>query len=194
MATIIERYRVAVHSDNLAVDERTTYSDSDVIGAMGLADRRLTEGYVRTGPDTGYKIPESPLTAPLQRLLSGDNHAAHQIVSILAQAAWSRAEYRRIKPRVTRTMAHDMACACLAWYRHGTCRSCGGHGYSVIPGAPMLSERHCEPCEGTGKVPFERQFSAEHVNLARWLVVEMERSLSRAAPAAMGAIAEKMEF
>jgi hypothetical protein len=195
MATIvIDRYASAVHARSLVVDERTTYSDSDVLGAMGLAAKHLAAGWVTTGPEEGYPIREAPLAVPLQRLLAGDNRAAHEIVGILAGMVWGKAERERVKPKLTRVMAHDMACGCLAWHRHGTCTSCRGHGYDLIPGAPMLSERECKPCHGTGKIPFEDQFKDEHVDLARWLLAEMERALGRAGPAAMATIAPRLDF
>lgn len=191
---ITERYAVAINAKSLVVDERTTFSDSDVLGAMGLAAKRLASGWVTTGPDEGYAIREAPLAVPLQRLLSGDNKAAHEVVAILAGMVWSRAESQRLKPKVTRVMAHDMACGCLAWHRHGTCKECGGHGYELIPGAPMHSERPCKKCHGAGKVPFENQFRHEHVEMARWLLSEMERAMGRAGPVAMAAIAPRLEL
>lgn len=195
MAILIERYAVAVHAKSLVVDERTTYADSDVLGAMGLAAKHLTDGFVTTGPDgQGYPVREAPLAVPLHRLLAGDNRAVHDVVRILAELLWSKADRERIKPKITRVMAHDMACACLAWHRHGTCLACGGHGFDLIPGAPTLSERECKPCHGTGRVPFETQFPEERREIARWLLAEMERALGRAGPAAMTAIAPKLDL
>lgn len=193
MATL-ERYSVAISARSLVVDPRTTMSDSDMLGGMGLADRRLAEGYVPTGRDAGYRIPKAPLAAPLTRLLCGDNHAVHEVVSILADMVWSRADYQRVKPKVMRTAAHDMACACVAWHRNGTCRVCGGHGFERIKGTPALSERECKACHGTRKVPFEEQFHEDHRALARWLVAEMDRALGRAGPEAMRAVAPSLDL
>jgi hypothetical protein len=195
MATgIKERYSAAINSKSLVVDERTTFADSDVLGAMGIADRRLTDGWVTTGPEAGYRIPKAPLAATLERLLAGDNRAAREIVATMSDMVWSRADNERTKPKVTRGAAYDMACACLAWYRHGTCKSCGGHGYELIPGAPTLSDRQCKACEGAGKIPFADQFDRAHVDLARWLLTEMDAALGRAGPAAMQAISQRMEL
>lgn len=58
---INERYSGAISSADLTSDERTTYSDSDVIGAMGLAARL------------------SPMGVALARLLAGDRRAEREI-------------------------------------------------------------------------------------------------------------------
>jgi hypothetical protein len=200
--TLQERYRAAIHTSNLGSDPRSARSPSDVVGAYGLADKHLTTGYVKTGkgPQDGYKIRESPLSVALERLLGGDNNAAHDIVRQMAEMVWSRADHERTKPKLTRPAAHDMACGCLAWYRNGTCRTCGGHGKTLIAGTKTHSERDCPACydallaHSSGKVPFEINFMPEHRELARWLVVEMERALGRAGPAAMNAIAERMSI
>jgi hypothetical protein len=200
MATITERYAVAINAKSLVVDERTTFADSDVLGAMGLAAKHLAAGWVTTGPDEGYPIREAPLAVPLQRLLSGDNKASHEVVGILAGMVWSRAAGKNVKPKVTRVMAHDMARGCLAWHRHSACKACGGHGKLKIPGTNVLGDKNCQKCfdrtrqESTGRIPFETQFRAEHVDLARWLLAEMERALGRAGPEAMKAIAQRMEL
>lgn len=201
MATIIERYASAINAKSLVVDERTTFADSDVLGAMGLAGKRLAAGWVTTGPDgDGYPVRESPLSVPLQRLLSGDNKASHEVVAILAAMVWSRAAGKNVKPKVTRVMAHDMACGCLAWHRHSACKACGGHGKLRIPGTNVLGDRNCPKCfdrvrqESTGRIPFESQFRVEHVDLARWLLSEMDRALGRAGPEAMKAIAPRLDL
>ena len=54
-----------------------------LLGAMGVADRRLTH-------DRNPRW-QSPLSVPLLRLFMGDNHAASQIVAILADMAWRKA-------------------------------------------------------------------------------------------------------
>jgi hypothetical protein len=198
--TLDERYRTAIHTSNLGSDERTFRSDSDVLGAMGLGDKHLTSGWVTTGPDgEGFEIRACPLAVPLTRLLAGDHKVAHTIVAILAEMVWSRALVERIKPKISRPAAYDMAVACLAWHQHGTCRSCGGHGYDLIPGTKTHSERECRACHGTKRIPFEdgldpdRRYP-ERREMGRWLLVEMERAMGRAGPAAMSAIAPRLDL
>lgn len=160
---ISDRYASAIRSSNLSVDERTTYSDTDVLGAMGLAAARY------------------PLGAALARLLYGDNHASQEVVSILAERAWPKA--RHYGAKVTREDAKLVAEACLAWHRDGTCKHCGGHGRQLIKGTKTLGDRECHVCKGAGKLPLERQFLVEPVRqLARWLVSEMEREVAFVIP------------
>lgn len=173
---IQDRYASAIRSSNLQTDERTTYSDTDVLGAFGLAG----------------KAEELELPIQLQRLFLGDNGAAAEVVRILAEKVRTRAAMLRLK--MAETQAVDMARACLAWHRNAACRSCGGHGYLVIDGTKTLGDQECKVCKGTGKRPFEREFHQSFRELAGWLVSEMERDQSRAGGAAMAKIAPKLEL
>jgi hypothetical protein len=204
MANVVEKYTKAVHASSLKPtshkgDESSGTVAVDVLGAFGLADKHLTEGWVTTGPGEGYRIREAPLAVPLSRLFAGDHRAAHDIVRILSGMAWDRAQYMRIKPHVRRTQAHDLAIACLAWHMKGTCPTCNGTRWEVIPGTPKLSGRDCPECAGTGKIPFEDAIDPTKRNeglrdLARWLVMEMTREAGNAAPAAMKALSARMEL
>lgn len=168
---LTERYTVAVHSSNLDVDPDTTYSDSDVLGAAGLAAKR------------------HPLAVQLMRLFAGDNHAAAEIVGTMSRMVHARAIKTNAKLR--RVQADDMAKAVLAWYRDGICQACHGHGFELIAGTPALSDQQCKACGGTGKKPFDRQFKA-NTELARWLLAEVERETAKAGPAAMKALAPRL--
>ncbi|KWT72247.1 MULTISPECIES: hypothetical protein [unclassified Variovorax] len=170
---ILDRYASAIRSSNLKSDPRSTMSDTDVLGAMGLAAKH------------------EPLAAALQRLFCGDNSAAVQIVEILSDEAWKQARGMRVK--LNRVQALDMARVCLAWHRDGTCKPCGGHGVTLIPGTRTLGTQKCKPCQGEGKVSFERQLPAPQRELARWLISRMEECQSRAGPEAMKKLRETME-
>lgn len=185
---ILDRYATAVRSSCLTVDERTTYSDTDVLGAMGLAGRNLERGH----DSQGNPIKPAPLAVALERLFAGDNHASMVIVQLLSDMAWQRA--RTMKVKLNRMGAADMAKACLAWHRDGVCKACGGHGTLVIPGSTTLGAQQCKPCKGEGRVPFERQFAHELRDLAAWLVAEMQRDQSRAGPAAMALLAPRLNL
>ena len=155
---------------------------------MGRAAAHLERGKDANGD----QIRRAPLAVPLARLFAGDHRAAHEIVETLAGMAFDQSWKMKIK--VSRPGAHDMACACLAWHRNGRCNPCGGHGYDLIPGVPSLSAHECHHCQGTGKVPFEEQFPVEIIPLARWMLVEMERESGRAWQAAMKALAPTLEL
>lgn len=193
MTKIQDRYASAVHSSNLVVDGKTYMGDSDVLGAAGLADKALTTGWRPTGPDgQGEPVRPSPVAVPLERLFAGDNRAAYEIVRILAEMAHEHSF--KLKTKISRVHCADMARACLAWHRDGTCKPCEGRGYQLIPGTKTLSERECPECRGSRKMPFERQFRPEQRELARWLVSEMARASGHAGPAAMRALAPQLEL
>lgn len=189
MAKLTERYSAATRSSNLKPKrEQHEVGDLDILGAYGKADKHLTDG--RDGK--GNPVRPAPLAVPLERLLTGDNNSAYEIVRLLAVMVFERSWEVRVK--IGHPQCHDMAKACLAWFRNGSCRPCGGHGKTLIPGSPAFSGHDCPACRGTGKIPFESQFRQEHQALARWLVIEMEAEVGRAAPAAMRALSSGMDL
>jgi hypothetical protein len=195
MAKISDQYARAVHSSNLKVSReadktgQTMVEDTDTLSAMGWADRDLTRGHTTRGDP----VRPAPLAVSLERLLAGDTNSAHDIVRTLAEMVWRHGRDVRIK--VGRAQAVDIARSCLAWFRNGTCKACGGHGYDLIPGVPSLSSHECPTCAGTGKIRLADAFPRpDNLELARWLTDEIERETGRAAPRAMALLAEKMEL
>lgn len=168
---ITERYSAAVNSDNLSVDERTTWSDSDVLGAAGLAAR--------------YE----PLGVALTRLFADGK--AEATIAILTEMAFKRA--RTLQVRFSWVELTDLSKAVLGWYRHGICQPCGGTGYQLIPGTPALGDQ-CTHCHGTGRLLFDRQFPESRRELARWLSSEIDRSQVAAGRAAMAMLAPRLEL
>ena len=144
----------------------------DVVGAVGLAGKR------------------APLATALLRLFVGDNRAARDIVHIMASMLVGKAY--RLGNEIARVQAEDMARAVLAWHRDGRCKHCDGHGFLKLDGAPGLSDQQCSHCRGTGRVPFDRQFPMERLELARWLAAEVEREQQIAGAAAMRHLSERM--
>lgn len=179
---VTDRYASAVHSSNLKTKTETTYSDTDVLGAMGLAGKA-----VRHDGREGV-----PLAAALLRLFSGDNGAMREIIEITSRMAWGKAKALRV--RMTRVQSEDMARAVIAWHRNGTCTKCGGHGFKIIPGTLTVGDAECSSCHGEGKVPFDSQFSEEHQLLARFVLTHIEREQSSAGPAAMAALAPRLDL
>ena len=166
---ITDLYASAIRTSNLVSEPDTSSSHSDVLGAAGLAARRV------------------PLGVALMRLLSGDNHASAVVVAILAKKAVGKAH--RLGHECSRIEAESLASAILAWYRHGTCRICGGHGVQRILGTTTLGDKECQPCRGTGRMQLDQQIGVARFELATWLVAEVERELAAAGPAAMRALA-----
>ncbi|MDQ0084565.1 hypothetical protein J2W35_004934 [Variovorax boronicumulans] len=169
MSNLTERYASAIRSSNLKIDDRTARSDSDVLGAMGLAAIR------------------HPLAVALHRLFAGDNTASVEIVDILSDDAWKQARAMRV--RLNRQQAKGLAQSCLAWHRNPVCKICDGHGRLVIPGTKTLRDL-CGPCRGTGRTLFADLFPHEQRELANWVIVHMETHQAQAGPEAMRKIAE----
>jgi hypothetical protein len=172
MATkLLERYSSAVNSGDLSVDERTTWSDTDVLGAAGLAGRY------------------NPLGLALTRLFAdGKPEAA---ILALTELAFKRA--RTLKVKMGRVEAETLSKAVLGWYRHGRCQPCGGTGYQTIPGTPVQGDQ-CTACHGTTMVPFERQFQHEVRELAQWLGAEIDRAQAAAGSDAMRMLAPRLDL
>ncbi|MFL9670459.1 hypothetical protein WIX39_026250 [Variovorax sp. AB1(2024)] len=170
---ITERYATAVRSSNLRIDERTARSDTDVLGAMGLASIR------------------HPLAVALHRLFAGDNTASVEIVDILSDDAWKQA--RRMRVKLSRQQAQHLAQSCLAWHRNPVCKVCSGHGRLVIPGTKTLRDR-CGACRGTGRTLFADLFAHQHRQLANWVIVHMETHQAEAGPEAMRQIAGYLDL
>lgn len=168
---ILERYSAAVNSDNLLSDPRSTWGDSDVLGAAGLAARH------------------EPLGIALTRLFADGK--PETVIVILSDMAFKRA--RTLRVRLSDVELTDLARAVLGWYRHGTCQPCGGTGYKLIPGTPALGDE-CHHCHGTGKIPFDDQFRHESLDLARWLSGEIDRSQVTAGRAAMAMLAPRLDL
>lgn len=184
--SIIDRYTSAVHSSNLKSKEATTFSDSDVLGAAGFAAKP-----VRTV--AGVEVRGSPLGIALLRLFAGDNTASGELVRVMSRALVGKA-WHWGKVALPEVEADDIARCVLAWFRDGICKACGGHGKEKLPGAPSLSDHDCRTCKGTGRVPFDSAFSMEQLALARWLLAEVEREQAIAGPAAMAALAPRLEL
>lgn len=172
--TFEDRYHSAVRASNLRSDPKTERSAADVIAAAGIAGKT------------------APLGMALMRLLSGDNHASAEIVRICTRMLVGKAWHME-HLQLAELDARDIAQAVLGWSRDGACKVCGGHGFRLVPGTPSLSDQPCLHCVG-GKVPFDSQFPIDWLWLARWLLAEIERETSKAAPAAMAALAQKMEL
>jgi len=168
---VIERYASAIHATSLKSDPATYMSDTDVLGAMGLAGKQY------------------PLGAALTRLLEGGG--AGDAIDALAEMVFKRARTERVK--LTSIGARDVATAVIAWHRHGTCQPCGGRGHVLIAGAPVNGET-CPHCSGLGKMPLERNFAQSLRGLAKWASSEIDYSISSAAHEAMRKIAPRLDL
>lgn len=173
-SALLDRYASAIFSGNLKSDPLTTRSDSDVLGAAGLAAK------------------EHGLAIALARLFAGDNGAAHELARVMADMAQTKA--RELRAKIRDHEAREIGAAVLAWHREGKCRQCGGHGFQLIPGTRTVGEQECRRCNGTGRLPFDSEFCATKLPIARWLLAEVEREQGKAGAAAMKKLAPKLHI
>lgn len=168
---ITDRYASAVHATNLTSDPSTYMSNTDVLGAMGLAGKHY------------------PLGVALARLLSGggDSDAIDTLTSMIFRRA------RTYGIKLTYIGSRDVAIAVLAWHRHGTCKPCGGRGFLLMPGTPVNGEQ-CPHCKGTGKIDFDSHFPQAVRRLAQWASTQIEYSISNAEIEAMRRIAPLIDL
>lgn len=176
---ILDRYASAIRASSLKHDERSSHAPTDVLGAFGMADKRLCER-------------DEELSVPLTRLFLGDKAASKEVVRTLTKMARGKAP--ALRTDITTVQAEDMARACLAWHRDNVCKPCGGHGQMVIKGSTTIGGAICKACRGTGQIPFEKLFRHDWRELARWLVSEMEREQAKAGPAAMKALGASLSL
>jgi hypothetical protein len=173
MSQVLNRYSSAINSSNLKSRAETTWSDTDVLAAMGLAAR------------------SHPLGAALSRMFVDGK--PERVVAMLATMARDRSY--KVRERLTEHQAREMAQKVLAWYRHGICVECGGTGKEIVyEPKPHLSETDCQPCSGSGRRPFEPSFTHDHRDIAIWLRGEIERHQGYASVAAMRLIAPMLDL
>jgi len=180
---INDRYASAINSSRLVSHPDTKWSDTDVLGAFAIADKRLSHG-------DGFS--KHPLAVPLQRLFVGDKTAAMEITRILTEIIRGKALSMRIN--IAQTQAQDMARATLAWFRNPSCQVCGGHGFKIIKGTTTVGDSRCHPCAGSGKVLLEMGFRLEHRELLRYVMAKMDREAAMAGPEAMRALSPKLDL
>lgn len=180
MTNIIDRYARAIRSSNLKSRENAIV-DVDIIGAFGIADRRLTNDQHK----------KHPLAVQLQRMFLG-NKENTEFVEILA--GMIRAKAKNMNLSMSHRQAYDMARVLLGWFRNPSCRRCGGHGYYVIHGTTTIGDVRCRPCEGTGKVQIELLYPQKVRDLVRWAVAKVDAESGLTGPAAMQALGRMMEF
>ncbi len=170
-----ERYATAIRTSNLKSEPNTTVSSTDILGAAGAASR------------------QHALAFGLMRLLLGDNGNVGSIIETMAEKAVGKA-YRIGLEEIDWQGARTLARIVLEWYRDPTCKTCGGHGFKRMQNAPALSDQACTACRGHGQRDFDAMFPPTRILLARWLAVELEREIGLAGPAAMRALAPRLDL
>jgi len=195
-----ERYASAVNSSNLSVKSETTYSDTDVLTAMGLAARHhplgaalqrlFVDGKARECVDLMAKMARE-YSLSVDRDLENDTYGGKPRPQRRGTSATIRRTPRGLSPFQSQRLAEKV----LAWYRHGVCTDCGGTGKEIIiEPKPHLGEDDCQTCRGTGRRLFEPNFTVETLEVACWLRDEVSKHQAFAGRAAMVAIGVNMDL
>lgn len=180
--SIADRYSSAVRSSNLRSQASTQRSDSDVLGAAGLAGKR--------GRAIGVAL--------MRLLTGGDNKAAPELVRLMAESVLARA-LSTTGVAMPRHEARDIAQAVLDWFRDNACRACGGHGFRFVggqlgEGRVVKTSTRCPVCRGTCKRKIDPKRVHKHEAMARWLAASIEQELATTGAAVMAALAPKLEL
>lgn len=191
MSNFGERYASAVSGGSLKSEPDTTFSNSDVIGAMGLAGKAW-----RTLPN-GDKVRGRPLAAAIFRVLMAENDSGRDAIAIMVQMLTGRAPLMGLD--LNAVVAEAIAEHVLEWHRHNACAACYGHGYKAVGGPfgfgrAVIGDVPCDDCCGSGKRSFDAIFNDRLRPIAQWMRERVEAETSRAAAAAMEALAPQEEI
>lgn len=168
---IAEQYLSATNSSQLAIDPEYACD----------ADRLLAAAYATAGD------PRKSLALDVYRLCAtSDMRGARGIAERMAHEVIqrSRPQHRsrtssgrpsRQPPTISRIEAVDLCITVLKWWHMQTCPVCDGRRHPVIPGTPSLdTTRECSHCQGSGIRPLKRHVKAAHLELAYWLVGQLD--------------------
>lgn len=156
-----DRYSSAIRSSDLRVHNEVDGAPVDLVGAAGMASRHRR------------------LPLALMRLVAGDKHAAREVVGMLADKVVSKA-HALSAAAWPRADAEALSRAVVAYAVHPHCPACRGRGFLPVPGAPALSGHACAECHGTRRRDFDGHFDEGRLEVARWLLAEIEADVNLA--------------
>lgn len=167
MTKLAQRYAKAVGSSDLKNDEY--HADTDVLAAVALS---------------------SKLGATLFRVkYFNDPHSYRQLLDDWSRLVRHKAAQRNWPPSVD---TRDVANRSLRYWFQNTCARCDGLGYDKVPGTPMLSDKACSRCGGSGTEPLVApQLIIDFIKDMVEELADMERS---AGARAMKKLRKQMEW
>lgn len=164
MSTTRERISSAQDSANLGESAIDELADIDIIRACGMVGARF------------------PLGVSLWRLkYSGDSREFRTVLDGLTLM------FDRRWPDTPDAV--DTVVQVVKHWLDDVCHACHGRGYETVPGAPVLSEKPCQVCNGEGRLRLPRTDEP-----AQWMqerIAKMEREV---AGAIMRKLAADMEL
>lgn len=152
MTKLAQRYARAVGSTDLHNDEY--HSDTDVLAAVALS---------------------SALGATLFRVkYFNDPHSYYRILDDWRRLVARKAALRHWPEHID---VDEVARRSLRYWLHDRCAECDGRGYYPVPGTPMLSDKACRRCGGSGREPLAvPKVIADYVHDMVEELHDMERS------------------
>lgn len=142
---IAERYATACNSSNLRVEAERGSSADILIAAGWLPSRAI--GAVLLRLHTKYTR-------------DGLEYVHEEALALARKAGIIHAE--------------AVTSAVLAWWFERLCKTCEGVKFTLIPGTPSLSAKHCSKCKGTGEINLPHGEAGK--KMARWLDESVERA------------------
>lgn len=132
-AAVLEKLVSAFHARSLM--DRRQECDLHRVGAAGMAARR------------------QPLAMAVYELRYRQPLDLARVVEV-AVALTNQVEKQAKLQRWRLRRHHDaqrVVAVVLRWWLADVCPACEGRRFEVVSGTPMLSDRHCHACGGTGK-------------------------------------------
>ena len=152
---VAERYATACTSSNLRV-EAERGSSADVLIASGWSKSRVGGALMRLYTEYGsFRMPPNAIGKMDAMLAMGKLVSLRQVLEIVTQYA---ADERIEQPKA-------VAMAVVAHFLDDVCKSCNKLGKERIPGTPMLSNRSCKACKGTGSPMLPYGEAGRHVSI-----------------------------
>lgn len=138
----LERLGVAMSTSDLTVDpiHRT---DADYVIALGIAESRNN---AVAGP-----LARLYMTSSKTSLRRAFESVYGLVKKLGAKRGW----------RLTEDEERVVSKQALMHHVSPACAPCHGRGYEVQPGTPVLSDRPCKACKGTGRRPIQKKLQPE---------------------------------
>lgn len=138
--------KLGIALSNGRIGYKDTYTDLDVVMALGMAVAGLEDGSVSVRMLGENAISRSLASSLLTYWLIGEraqdaHYAAERIVRTIDARNGRRGATR------VRDVAHEV----LWFWTNEECWSCHGVKWELIEGTPTLSDKPCAACHGSGK-------------------------------------------
>ena len=165
---IAQKYSHAVTSSNLKSD--TYHHDADTLAAVALG-----------GGEFGSLL--------FRVKYSNDSTSFHSLLEKFTVVVESKAILRKWNSSIR---PEQIASAALKYWLNDLCWVCEGRGYPVVLGTPMLSDKECSGCHGTGKKVLDA--NSRELDYIKDMVEALEEMARHAGSAAIKKLAGEFDL